>query len=298
MSAPGLPDFVYAGTAKAASTWIYECLLDHPEVAIHEETDSLNFFDVNHHRGVDWYRDRFPPAASEAVGGETTTSYLHDTHAVERIADLLPDATLLFNLRNPVDRAFSQWWHGESRGYTNYDFEEVLESYPPYQMWAVPGFYATHLQRFDRHFDADQMHVLLFDDLVADDQAFIQDVFARVGVDDSYVPAPLDEKSNTARTRYSGSIKQVENWVGRNFPEPVKDVVRPAWNGVQEMYQSPSAYEEGMDPAVRRELEQMFAPDVKRLSERLDRDLSHWLEHVSLDEVEPIPADETTVPSA
>jgi hypothetical protein len=290
------PSFVYAGTSKAASTWIYDCFRDHPEVAVHPATDSLNFFDVNYDRGPEWYEAQFD--GTEGVRGETTPSYMYDPHAASRIAEVAPETTLLFCLRNPVDRAFSQWWHGYSEGYWSYEFEAILDVYPAYQMWAVPGFYAHHLDRFDTHFSAENLEIMLFDDLVADDRAFVADLFARVGVDDSYVPTPVDEKSNEAHTVAPGPYETLKSLIECRAPTPVKRGIRPFYERIRPLFESRDRYEEGMDEAVRERLERLFAPDVRRLSDRLGRDLSDWFEHVDPDAVGEQPPGPPNRPSA
>ncbi|MFB6225916.1 MAG: hypothetical protein ABEJ02_01030, partial [Candidatus Paceibacteria bacterium] len=60
-----------------------------------------------------------------------TTSYLYSEKVSSRIFATLPDVQLIFNLRNPVDRAFSHWWHGKSSGIWTYDFDEILKFAKP-----------------------------------------------------------------------------------------------------------------------------------------------------------------------
>jgi hypothetical protein len=281
MTDSGLPDCIYAGAPKAASTWLYECVADHPEVVTHED-DSLHYFDIKEHRGTQWYRDAFPDAAADQVIWEASPSYLFTAETPARIAELLPDVTLMFCLRNPVLRAFSNWWHGYSSNYWSYEFEETLAEFPPYQICVEPGFYASHLDRFEEHFDPEQLHVLFFDDLVADDAAFLADVFDILGVDASYKPAPLGEKSNTARTEAPAIYQRGVNWMRENVSDDLNAKLRPVWEQFRWFIEDKSAYDEGMDPEMRAQLEQTYAPDVRRLETKVDRDLGHWFEHVSL----------------
>lgn len=280
MSDDGLPEFVLAGTTKAASTWIYECFEDHPDIATHTN-DMLHYFDMYRHRDLDWYRDQFDPSPQQVVG-EASPTYMYSAGTVERLADTLPDVDLVFCLRNPVDRAFSQWWHGYSEGMWSYEFDAALEEFPPFQMWIEPGYYARYLERFDEHFDRDQMHIWLFDDLVADNESFIAEVFDTVGVDSSYVPAPVGGTSNEARSATPDMYQDAVRWMRKNVPDEVNSTIRPAWESVRWLIEDRSPYEEGMDPEVRAELERMYADDMRALSSRLDRDLDHWFEHIEL----------------
>lgn len=271
------PDFILAGVGKAATTWVYECLADHPGVHL-PDTDSLNFFDLAYHRGMGWYTEALAGGQPRAVVGEATPGYLIDPHAARRIATHCPDATLLFCLRNPIDRAFSHWWHGKSDGYWTYDFDEIFDNYPPYQMWVTPGYYDYHLSRFDEYFDEDQRHVLFFDDLVADDAAFISKVFSIVGVDPDYTPAPVGERVNEAHYAGPNLFKRGRNWVQNNASAAVERVLSPGVSLVRELFLDKSAYERGMDPEVRAQLEEIYRTDIHRLEDRTGRDLSHWFQ--------------------
>lgn len=281
MSDEGLPEFILAGTTKAASTWIYECFEDHPEIATHTN-DTLNYFDMYRHQDVDWYRNQFDPSPQQVVG-EASPMYMYSTGTAERIADTLPDVDLVFCLRNPVDRAFSHWWHGYSEGLWSYEFDASLNEAPAYQMWIEPGFYAKHLEKFDEHFDDKQIHIWLFDDLVANNSSFIAEVFETVGVDSSYVPTPVGDTSNKARTAAPDIYQTAVKWMRKNMSDEINKILRPAWESVRWVIEDRSPYEEGIDPKIRAELEQIYADDIKSLSTRLDRELDHWFEHIDIE---------------
>lgn len=276
------PDFVLAGSPKAATTWIHECFLEHPGIFV-PETDSLKFFDTTYHRGIDSYREQFSEADPEQVVGESSPSYLLDHHAPQRIAKHLPDATLLFSVRNPVDRAFSQWWHGYSDRYWTYEFEEIFQQHPPYQLWATPGFYDFHLSRYEEHFQDDQLHVFFFDDLVADDGAFIGEIFDTVGVDPDFMPSMIGETVNEAHHQGPNLLKRTRNWVQNNASKTARRVLSPFVSGTSSILLDRSTYEEGMAPEMRKQLEQVYREDVEALMERTGRDLSHWFEYVEPD---------------
>ena len=280
MSDDGLPEFILAGTTKAASTWIYECFEDHPGIATHSN-DMLHYFDMYRHRDMDWYRNQFDPSSQQVVG-EASPTYMYSTGTAERIADTLPDVDLVFCLRNPVDHAFSHWWHGYSEGLWSYEFDEALDELQPYRMWIAPGFYAQYLDVFDEYFDREQMHIRLFDDLAADDAAFIADVFDAIGVDSSYVPAPVNNTSNEARTAAPDTYQTAVKWMRKNVPDEVNSTIRPVWEQFRWLIEDRSAYYEGIEPETRAELERIYADDVRALSTYLDRDLDHWFEHVEL----------------
>jgi len=271
-------DFIHAGTTKAASSWLYEALSEHPEVCMADKSD-LNFFNINYHRGMDWYHDHFENDTE--VTGEVSPGYLQHPWTAERIAHEMPDVKVTFCLRNPVDRAYSHWWHSYSNKYMTYDFEQIFENYPPYHHWVVPGFYDYHLSRFYEHLPEEQIEITFFDDLVEDDAKFLKDYYSSIGVDSGFRPSVLDTKENTADATGSYTYLRVRNWIRENVPHSLKNVMKLFWDPVRGVVESTEEYDEGMDGEIRRQLEEIYAEDVRRLSERTGRDLSHWFDFES-----------------
>jgi hypothetical protein len=271
------PDFVIAGAPKSATTWLHECLRDHPDVYV-PETDTLRYFDMNYHRGPSWYDGFFEDYAGEAVVGEASPTLFWDGRAPARLHETLPDADLLFALRNPIDRAFSQYYHLKSRddGFQGV-FEMVVESPAQYRLFVGPGFYHYQLGRFREYYPDDRIHLFFFDDLVADERSYISDVYETLGVDSDYVPAPIGETVNEARGM-PAFAQRLSVWVSANAPEPVVEALRPAYEAVDDFLLTQSEYEEGMDPAVADKLAAQYREDVEALSEYAGRDVTHWLD--------------------
>ena len=196
-----LPDFVIIGAAKAGTTSLYGWLARHPfvEPATHKE---VHYFDYNHYRGLDWYRSHFPlerdrDAFSVGRGrpfitGEASPSYISHYWAARRLAQQLPDAKLLVTLRDPVERAYSQFQMSRREG------EEPLQSFaaavaveeerlgperaraladPLYNSWPIGCWsylmrsrYAEQLEGWLEYFDRRQFHFLTLEQLAADPQ--------------------------------------------------------------------------------------------------------------------------------
>jgi hypothetical protein len=134
-----LPGFLIIGTQRGGTTSLYKYLMQHPNLA-HALTKELRFFDVNYHRGLGWYRSRFPSRryrdmvrhrrGIDLIVGEASPDYLFYPHAPARVARDLPDVKLIVLLRNPVDRAFSHYWHQFKRGHETLSFAEAVEAEP------------------------------------------------------------------------------------------------------------------------------------------------------------------------
>jgi Sulfotransferase domain len=90
-----LPDFVIIGAPKCGTTFLYHLLTKHPHVepAAFKEP---HYFDLLFEKGIEWYRGCFLPPrwkdGRRTITGEATPGYLYDTHAAERMADVIPDA--------------------------------------------------------------------------------------------------------------------------------------------------------------------------------------------------------------
>lgn len=281
MTEPPLPEFLIVGPQKCATTWLYDCLYDHPDVLM-PETDSVQYFDMNYQREEQWYRGHFTQYDGESVVGEETASYIRSEMAPKRIAETIPDAKLIFILRNPIDRAFSHWWHEKSKNKHSFDFEEVLENFDLYQNWIVPGLYHRHLMRFSEYFPEEQIKICFFDDLVENDKQYVQDVYSFLDINDEYIPSLINQKVNQGRFRGIGQTF-VYNIIVSTYkkiaPKPAIEAVRPLHRRIRKSLASRTEYEEGMDEDIRERLEERFVNDIRDLSDYTGRDLAHWLQY-------------------
>jgi hypothetical protein len=265
-----VPDFLYIGTSKAGSTWLFNALAVHPDVWL-ASNKGLYFFDSHFDRGQSWYRAQFEGADGRAVG-EFSHSYLSSPEAPERIAAYSPTMRLLVCLREPVDRAFSDYLDlVKNNGFTG-SFTEAIEQYP---RLLGRGRYATHLSRFLEHFPADQLHVGLFDDLKTGAQEYADEVYDFLGVERMVLSASdLRERRPAGRPRNARMVglakrgSKVAASVGlRRWRSRIKrsTMVRSA------LYRQYRDDKPRLDPALASELRGQFADEVARLDEMLGR---------------------------
>jgi hypothetical protein len=167
-----LPDFIIIGAQKCGTTTFYGLLCRHPNVepaAIRE----LHFFDRSDRfeKGVEWYRRCFPPPrwrnGRRSITGEKTPFYLFHPHVPERMAEVVPRARLIVLLRNPVDRAYSQYHHdmrrAQASGTTDpRSFEEAIEQHN--SSYLPRGIYVDQLLRWSEYFSKEQMLILKSED--------------------------------------------------------------------------------------------------------------------------------------
>ena len=105
-----LPDFLIIGVQKGGTTSLRKYMSRHPKIAF-SNTKELHYFDNLRYKwkNLAWYKSQFPILRFNRIFGESTPSYLYFSGAPKRIYKTIPDVKLIILLRNPVDRAFSNY---------------------------------------------------------------------------------------------------------------------------------------------------------------------------------------------
>lgn len=207
-----LPSFVIGGAPRSGTTWLARALDEHPDVWMSKPLrPEPKFFLVDdvYANGLDWYADKwFAAAPPGAVVGEKSTNYLESSSAAARLGSDLPDAKLVFVLREPVARAWSNYRWSVMNGMETEDFETALHleaererTLPTELRYARPhayfsrGCYARLLTPYFEHFERKQIHCLRFEDLVADPVSTVSAVQEFLGVPP--LPASIDLSADT-----------------------------------------------------------------------------------------------------
>jgi sulfotransferase family protein len=126
-----LPSFLIIGAKRAGTTSLYEYIVEHPGVVRSRLPKGSHYFDVRFSRGWNWYRSTFPLAINQrAITGEASPYYLFHPLAPRRIAAALPDTRLIAILRDPVDRAYSQYQFERRGGFEELPLEQALDREP------------------------------------------------------------------------------------------------------------------------------------------------------------------------
>ncbi|GAA0987497.1 hypothetical protein ENKNEFLB_00785 [Nocardioides aquaticus] len=221
------PEFLVIGAKKGGTTSVINWLLRHPQVMgmipRAQSAKSPHYFDINYWRGQSWYLSHFPTYAARSrragkVGlpqqtGESSPYYLFHPYAAERIRATTPDARLIAILREPVSRAYSNYWDRVATGNeTLSSFEEAVAAEParlarPESALADPraydfdhdhhaylrrGEYAPQLRRYFEAFPREQLLVLTFDELRTDAEGVFQQVQQHLGLEDHALDQSLE----------------------------------------------------------------------------------------------------------
>jgi hypothetical protein len=278
-----MPDFVVIGGSKCGTQWIHECLREHPQIFLTRETPEIFFFDRYFDRGVDWYARYFLDYAGQKRVGDVTSTYLAHPNAATRLKQVLPDATLLVSLRNPVERAWSRYLHMWRKG----DIEPSLTFR---QAWQVApqilndGDYAAHLTRWLTSFNRSQIHLLVLDDAQSDAGAFLRRIYTILGVDPGFRAAFTDERTNEHQTPRSLLLARIafrfsrflhRNGLHRGVEFYKRSgLKRLVLHSNREYHKEPGP----LSTEDRSWLAARYRSDVEQLSSLVDRDLcSLWL---------------------
>jgi hypothetical protein len=219
-----LPDFIIIGGQKCGTTFLYHLLCQHPHVEAGARKE-VHYFDMRFERGIGWYRAQFPRPREvdgrRVITGEASPYYLYHPHAARRAAEVVPQAKLIALLRDPVDRAFSDYHDKVRLGKEPLAFEEAIEAEESrlrgerekmladeryasgkYRAFSYisRGIYVDQLQTWLEFFDREQLLVLKSEDMFENPSATLQRVLNFLNLPDWKPDSPpVSETLNAGR---------------------------------------------------------------------------------------------------
>jgi len=285
-----LPNFLVIGVQRSATSWIYQCLKGHPDIFL-PFIKEINFFDKYYSKGIDWYKRFYDLHKSEKAVGDVTPSYLFRGQSHARIASHLPDVRLIVCLRNPIERAFSQYRKQIKSGRISMSFEEGLKEIP---VFTEKGFYYSQITRLLEFFPREKLLVLIYEDIEKDPVKFMQDIFSFLEVDPKHVPPVVFDKVTpdmlgqfrlyksilgiSTLFRSLGLGKAIDA-VKRSRLRLITDSLlhRNSFKVKQRMSRPEEGASETIAPQTRERLAGIFYEENQRLSRFLNRDLGFWV---------------------
>lgn len=216
-----LPDFIIGGAMKCGTTSLHGILNSHPNVFIpYEEIfffdidnilqhGDFNFYDKSRKTWIfqniekdastmwNWYLSKFAGHETK-VKGEDSTTYLASRIAAERIAMQNKPIKLIFMLRQPTQRAYSNYYHDLRAGRVTYSFEDTIRYNP--QSILSRGLYKQQLEYWYNLLPREQIKVILFEDFLADKLNVLKDICQYLEIDfDALDKDMIDKHFNKAR---------------------------------------------------------------------------------------------------
>ena len=305
-----LPNFFLAGVPKSGTTSLYAYLRQHPQVYMSPVKEPMFFaapdlltgprraqvlsratrdrgalrtyLETSHANGplplvLDWddYLELFRNVRDEAAVGEASVGYFWLPSAAPAIRSHVPNARLVFLLRDPAARLFSQYLstlrHDPRRTFR----ERFLGAQDPRDAWAPAlevGRYATHLGRFFGIFPRDQIRIQLHDDYEREPLAVLRDICEFLGID----PHHHFDVSSRHGESLVPRFPVLHRLRGRLGGTPaLRWLPAAARRALRRVYHRRGA-EIAMDPEDRRLVVDYYRDEIERTAHLINRDLSAW----------------------
>ena len=216
-----LPDFIIIGAEKCGTTSLYDYLIKHPSI-ISSKTKEVHYFDTNY-LGRWWYKAHFPTIfqklfKKKVITGEATPYYLFHPLTPNRIHEDLPNVKLIIIIRDPTERAFSQYQENLRKNKEELSFEDAIKcendrlkgekekiiKNPKYQSisyWTYSylskGIYVEQFKIWFDLFPKNQILILFTSELQTDPQQTLHKVFSFLGLQNHEIK--VDEKKNVGK---------------------------------------------------------------------------------------------------
>jgi len=291
-----LPNFFCVGAQKAGTTTLYNILKQHPDIFLPDLKETHFFFEEKQFKkGIEFYEETyFSNWKGEKAVGEIEPDYMYLNFIHERIASNIGrDVKLIFLLRNPVDRAFSQYLMNVRRGFESLGFLEALKlererikkdilSYKRFG-YVQRGLYYKQIKKMLDFFPFENMFFVFFEeDFIKNRESTIKALLRFLEVSDKE-ELNLDIKSNSAsvpRFRFLTKILYSQNIVKKigRIILPDEIVRRKLFKKVDNFNTVPIK-KPLLVRNVRKELyTNYFKEDIDKLEKLIKRDLSGWKE--------------------
>jgi len=279
--------FFIVGAPKAGTYSLYETLTRHPDISMSRQKEPNYLIDAIHNAPymkvvvtLDQYLKQWNFDGNRALWyGEASPSYLRCESTPYRIRALFPNAKIIVVLRDPVDRAYSNWKMDVRQGHQRESFSEAFvrdyRDRGPMKVqyeYYKSGMYFYAVKRYLEVFGSDNVFIALFEDLHENTKAVSLGIQKFLNV--KYVDLPF-AKTNIARqpkykiaaSLYSSSA--IKGTVGRALPERLRTKIKAAiFSGEPDVSRIHT-------PDARR-FREYFKEDLRRLESLIERDLTAW----------------------
>ncbi|MBV0923116.1 sulfotransferase [Halomicroarcula limicola] len=284
------PTFLIPGVSRAGTTTLHDYLSEHDDIFM-PAAKELRFFDrdENYSRGTEYYEQQFANHDGETAVGEASPPYWYRGITFDsnrnyrfdpsddppaRIREQYPDIKLIFTLRNPISRAYSQYWKNVRQGRERvYPFSDAIEAEiegsrdhrDTAMCWYYKNQYSTHLERWFDLFDEDQILLLIFEEWIGDPPAALDRICEFLDVEPPEQWRDTDRQKNETKTPKNLRLNEIYH-----------DHLR--WTGIGELIyylNLRTGYPE-MDSEMERYLADAFESEISAVERIIGRKLDVW----------------------
>lgn len=231
-----LPNLVIIGAMKCGTTSLHYYLGLHPEISMSKQKE-LNFFIERKgwQKGLDWYQSQF--SGHTKIRGEASPNYTCFTQfpgVPERMHSIIPEAKLIYLVRDPVERMIAHYIHQYSHGSESRNIEEALTDSNS-NVYLERSLYYSQISRFLDYFDHSQILVLSAEDLRKDTSNSLKNIFKFLEVDINFeTPHFKYQRHKSTRKRRKTALgESISNlWLMKNvkkipqrFRWPIEELI-------------------------------------------------------------------------
>jgi hypothetical protein len=232
-----LPTFIIAGAPRCGTTYLYNVLDQHPNIYLAKpRSPEPKFFlvDDEYRKGLEYYSLKYFAAAGDVQAvGEKSTNYLESPVAASRIREAVPAVRIVFAIRDPLERAYSNYLWSRKNGLETLSFEEAIEKegmreaqYPFPQRYSRPfsyvsrGMYADLLNPYFDLFTLEQLKIVFLEEIEARPKATLDDLCRYLGVRPLPDDTDLPSRVNSARDGNEQMTKRTREKLREIYREP------------------------------------------------------------------------------
>jgi hypothetical protein len=269
-----LPDFLICGAQKCGTTSLFLSLKNHPEICMSSKKE-IHFFDKkqNYKKGIQWYKKFFKECSQKKATGEATPHYYRNKKVPRRIRKTFESVKLIFILRDPSKRAYSNYQQNREKGYENREFRDAIFSEDGKKRYIEKGFYYRHIRRFLKFFDKKSIKIVTLEKMLSDENK-IKDILSFIGVERAKIDLVEANKTKVPSSDFSSIIRYVYHRTSGFIPRRIKRWTKELRKKVDKMTKK-----ENYDEIKKEDLKSLskkYYKDMKKLESRLGVNVSQW----------------------
>ena len=289
-----MPDFIVFGAGKSGTSAFHNALSNHPRIFCSNPKEPHYFAApeiLARRTGIletdvtteSAYQSLFSGADGSQIRGESSIGYLRNPNAPGRIHECIPDVKLIAILRQPVDRAYSNWLH--ARHIFNEPIADFLTAcqFRATSDWKLglnylnDSYYARHLKTWFAVFPREQFKIFLYEDWQQNPKQVLNETFQFLGVPElSAISVGRDNVTSISprsvllkkllkpSPRFRPLIRSI-------IPAIVRYQITRFLNRVNQGKRAAP-----LDSSIRTKLTAGFESDIAELETLIGRDLTHW----------------------
>jgi len=300
--------FIGLGAPKCATTWITDCLYEHPEISMPKTNkyNELNYFSQRNSsknsseysiRGIEPYLSFFKKCDfTNKKVGEMSTNYLADKYSPYFIKKHFPNVKLIVAVRNPIDRAFSEYLMIKDQAviedqdfitaFNNSKSNYHLENYK------TRGLYYQNLKPYFELFPKENIHIVLFEEIKTNPKKALENIYSFLNVNKDFISPHLYKKSNIkGKTKFNWLRKGTNkiHAIARGVEKIglgktifflkralLLDRLIPILSRANIQRVSVNTTPTTLDNASRELLKKEFSEDIIKLEQLIGKDLGEW----------------------